>query len=478
MRTVQRVVKNTGLFFFAQIVSSVLTFFFFAYASRYLGPESFGVLSFALALTGIFGILNDLGLGQVTIKEIAKDKSLTAKYFGNVAVIKIILSVITFGLTALTINLLGYPEQTIQVVYLLGLSVACQAFSGLFNSIPQAYEKVEYSSFGQILNNGMMFAGALLVISQRFNIIGFAYVYLIVSAISLIYSFTVCIWKFAKPKIEIDWNFWKSTINEALPFGLASIFAMLLHWIDTVMLSMMQGDAVAGWYNAAYRVFFVLLLIPSSFNVAIFPVMSNYYISSKNALKLIFEKSFKYLTIIAIPMGVGGTLLADKIILLAFGEKYQPSAVAFKILIWSAVLIFMGTSPSNLFNSTRRQALLAKIVGVSTVLNIFLNLLLIPRYSYVGAGIATGISMLLINVAAMFYVSKAEYKIPFSRIFTLVLKAIFSSLVMGIFTVCFRNVNLFLLIIFSAIIYFITMYLIKAFDKEDWGLIKRAVKFH
>ena len=87
------------------------------YTARYLGAAGFGILSFALAFTGIFGVFSDLGLGTLTVREVARDKSLASKYLRNIAVMKIILVVITFGLIALTINLLGYPEQTIKVVY-------------------------------------------------------------------------------------------------------------------------------------------------------------------------------------------------------------------------------------------------------------------------------------------------------------------------------------------------------------------------
>jgi len=72
------------------------------YTARYLGAEGFGILSFALAFTGIFGVFSDLGLSTLTVREVACDKTLASKYLGNIAVMKIILVVITFGLIALT----------------------------------------------------------------------------------------------------------------------------------------------------------------------------------------------------------------------------------------------------------------------------------------------------------------------------------------------------------------------------------------
>ena len=85
MNTVQRIAKNTGVLLASQIVSYIFGFFFVMYTARYLGAEGFGVLSFALAFTGIFGVFADLGLRQLTVREVARDKSLAGKYLGNIA---------------------------------------------------------------------------------------------------------------------------------------------------------------------------------------------------------------------------------------------------------------------------------------------------------------------------------------------------------------------------------------------------------
>ena len=154
MNTVQRIAKNTGVLLISQLASYIIGFFFIMYTARYLGVAGFGILSFALAFTGIFGVFSDLGLSTLTVREVARDKSLAGKYLGNIAVMKLILVVVTFGLIALFINLLDYPEQTIMVVYLVALSVIFGAFSGMFNSVFQAYERMEYQSVGQILKRG------------------------------------------------------------------------------------------------------------------------------------------------------------------------------------------------------------------------------------------------------------------------------------------------------------------------------------
>jgi O-antigen/teichoic acid export membrane protein len=316
MNTVQRIAKNTAVLMIAQVASYLLSFFSVMYIARYLGAAGFGVLSFALAFTGIFAVFGDLGLSPLTVREVARDKSLAPKYLANVALIKVILVVVTFGLITLTINLMGYPPETIRVVYLLAASVILAAFTQMFYSIFQAFERMEFQAIGQMLSAALILGGVIFAIRHDFTVVGFASLYVIASAIALGYSFAVMKLKFSNPAlvsavkaVEFDWNFWKPTIKEALPFGLSTIFVTVYYWISTVMLSSMQGNAVVGWYNAAYRMVLVLLFIPAAWGASIFPVMSRFYVTSSDSLRFSFDKSFKYLTILAIPIGVGTTLL-------------------------------------------------------------------------------------------------------------------------------------------------------------------------
>lgn len=473
MNTVQRIAKNTAVLLVATIISKVLSFFYVMYIARYLGAEGFGILSFALAFTGIFGVLTDLGLGPLTVREVARDKSLAGKYLGNITIIKIFLVIITFGLIAIIINLLGYPEQTIKVVYLIALSVIFNSFTGMFYSIFRAFEKMEYQSLGQILNSILMLVGVLFAISQRFSVIGFASLYFMISVVALVYSLVISIWKFVKPKMEVDWSFWNPTIKEALPFGLTGAFINIYLWIDSVMLSFMKGDEVVGWYNAAYRIILILLFIPNAFNSAVFPLMSRFYVSSKDSLKFILEKHFKYMFIIGFPIGIGMTLFADRIVLLVFGAEYIPSVIALKILTWAIVFIFARTAFERILESANRQIIVTKVFGGCALLNIILNFILIPKYSYIGAAIATLITDFTVFAIIFVWSLKIGYSIPNKQLIEVISKVISASLLMGVFIEYFRDQNLLILVFKANIIYFGLILLIKGFDKYDIRLFKK-----
>ncbi len=482
MSTVQRIAKNATILLIAQASSYVLAFFYMMYVARYLGAAGFGILSFALAFAGIFGVFGDLGLQPLTTREVARDKSLAPKYLANISVMKIILVAITFGLIALTINLMGYPQQTIMVVYFIGLSVIFMAFTQMFYSFFQAFEKMEYRAIGQILNAALLLTGVIFAIKYDFSIIGFASLYAIASIVTLVYSFIVMRLKFSNPApasatrvMEMDWSFWKPTIREALPFGLTMIFISIFYWIDTVMLSYMKGDAVVGWYNASYRLIVAFLFIPAALNFAIFPVMSRFYVTSQNSLRLSAEKYFKYMTIVGIPLGVGTTLLAHRIIPLIFGAEYTPSIIALQILVWSSVFIFMGGAFGRLFESSNKQIIVTKIVGICAVLNVILNLIFIPKYSYIAAS-ATTVATEFIALALCFIWSrKIGYNIT-GRKLSLFSKVLGASAVMGVFITYFHNLTLLALIPLAALLYFVILYIIRGIDKEDITLLQGAVR--
>jgi len=484
MSTVQRVAKNTTVLLAAQIASYLLAFFYMMYTARYLGPASFGILSFALAFTGIFAVFGDLGLRPLTVREVARDKSLAPKYLANVSLMKIILVAITFGLIALTINLMGYPEETIKVVYLLALFVIFQAFTQMFYAIFQAFERMEFQAIGQMLNAVLILGGVISAIKLGFSVVGFASLYVIASSIVLGYSFAVMRLKFssnpapasAAKALEFDWSFWKPTMKEALPFGLTGMFGMIYTYIDSVMLSLMQGDAVVGWYNAAYRLILVLLFIPSAFGIAVFPSMSRFYITSQSSLRSSVEKYFKYMVILAVPIGVGTTLLAQRIILLVFGMGYTHSIIALQILIWTIVITFAGAAFVKLFESTDRQIVVAKVAGICMAVNIILNLLLIPRFSYVGASAATVVTEFILVGSIFVFARKVGYAIPQGVLVKGISKVAIATSVMGAFVWHFESLNLLVLVLLAILLYFGVLYIIRGIDKEDVSLFRQVIK--
>ncbi|ASA78494.1 flippase [Thermococcus sp. 5-4] len=473
MNTIQRIAKNMMVLFVGRILSMLLGFFYVMYTARYLGPANYGILTFALALNGIFGVITNFGLDPLTVREVARDKSLAKRYLANGVALKLLFGGLTFLIVFLVMALLDYPEITRKVVYIIALSTIIGGISNLFKDIYQAFEKMEFMSIGQILQSALSLLFAIIAIKLSLNVIHFAMIYLSVNLIVLGYHIVITTWKFLKPAVEVDLEFWKSIVKEAWPFALTAIFISIYYWIDSVMLSYMKGDEVVGWYNAAYRLILILLVIPSIYFTAVYPLMSQLFKNSNDSLRFSFERSFKYMSMLAFPIGVGTTLLADRIILLIFGPEYSPAANALRILVWSSVLIFLSQPYGRLVQATNKQIIETKITATGAIINMILNAVIIPRYSYLGASATTLTTELFVTLAYMYIFRNTKF---FNRhILTFMWKASIAAAIMGLLIWFFKSLNLFLIIITAIITYFGVFILINGFDHVDTKILKRLM---
>ncbi|WP_048190868.1 flippase [Methanobacterium sp. SMA-27] len=478
MNPMQRFVKNIGSLFTSQILSYLISLIYTIYLVRYLGVENYGILAFALALTSVIGIFADFGLNILMTRELSKEKSLTNKYLNNIFTIKLLQISILLVFVIVIVKILGYPTQTAYILYLMMIFLIFTTFSNFFASIFQAYERLEYQSIASVLNNILMLIGIFILINYNYGIISFTILYALVGGLILIYYLFILTKRFELPipKIKIDWDFWKPTIKTAAQFGLMGVFVTIYIWIDSVMLFFMQGDQAVGLYNAAYRIVLLLLFIPTVINAAIFPVMSKLYGSSKDSLKLIVEKYFKYMILIGVPLGVAITLLSNQIIILIFGQAFLASSPALQILVWATVFTFGNAAFVQLFQSTNKQLLLTKITFMGMIINITLNFILIPKFSYIAASFNTLITEFTILALVLIMALRTGYITQRKKLLNETIKIVISSVIMGLFILIFKDLNLLILILISAFLYVFVLFILKGIDKEDIEVIRNIQK--
>jgi O-antigen/teichoic acid export membrane protein len=473
MSEVKKVAKNTSSLFIAQIISSILGVILSIFIARKIGDINFGKYSFAIAFTSFFVIFSDLGYHTLLVREVARNRDQASRYLSNIIVIRILLSIIFFVFIAILINLMGYPTDTKNIVYLIGGSAILTAFATIFNMVFRAFEKMEYDAF---LNTFIMIIKVILsifVLYLGYGLLEIGYVFLFVSVIDVLLGFVICQFKFVKPKMMVDISFWRTSIKIALPISLASFFGLIYIKIDSVMLSLMKGDAVVGWYNASYNLTLGLTPIPDLFMNALLPMMVFYSTSKKEKLNMIYEKSFKYLFMLGLPIAVGTTLLAEKIIILFYGTEYVNSIIALQILAWDILLVFLYRCIYYALISVNKQNQVMIIAGLSALINIILNLILIPTYSYVGSGIAT-LATETVLLGCFFYVSSKN--IHYIRLHKIIVKPVIACFVMGLIIYFLPRVNFVIVIIISALVYFFILFISKAIDQQEIKMIKHILK--
>lgn len=471
MNTIQKVAKNTSILLISQVITYILAFIFTMYSARYLGVENFGILSFALAFTGVTVLFTDLGLSTLLVREVSRNKDLMRTYIQNILSLKLILGLITFILSILIVKILGYNLEIIQIVAIITLYTIFSTLASSFYALFQTQQRLEYQSIGQILSSLLLLLGALFIIYNKIDILGFALLYLFVSIVIFVYSFIICKWKFIFPKMEINFDFWKILLKNAIPLSIILIFSSIAFRIDTVLLSILDTNLAVGIYSAAYKLIEVLTFFPAVFTASIYPIFSKFHVSSKDSLKNAYTKSFRYLSFIGLPIAVIMTLLADKIIFLVYGTQYIESITVLKIIIWAIPFTFLTYFSGTVMISINKQNVLVKIFFIAMIINVVLNIIFIPSFSYIAASIITIITEFIEVVLISYFLFKFICRIQIKDI---IIKPIIASLVMGLF-IFNINTNLFLQILIALCVYLVTLFILKTFTEEDIYLFKQII---
>ena len=410
--TARRIAKNTASLMVADAVSKGLLFLLIILIARNLGDITFGKYSFAFAFTSLFAVFADFGLSTLTIREVARNREYASKYLGNISLIKFLLSIITGIFIVISINLLDYPLDTILAVYFAGAYVIVNSFNQFLRAFFRAFEKMEYEAVTRITERILLFIVVALMLYFGYGLVPIISVFFIVSLFNWFVTVVLVLKRFVKPSYDIDFKFCRGIIKEAIPFSLAIAFSAIYFRIDTVMLSLMQSDNVVGWYSAAYQIMEGGVMIPVSFVSAIFPYFSKMHTNNEKHKKA-FLKAFKYLFILGFVIASFITLYADFIISFLYGVEFLNSIVTLKILSWALLIIFLEYLFSQSLYAMNMQKINMYLMGICMVLNILLNLILIPIYSHNGAAIATLFTELVLLVLTFIFVNSKLKLIPY-----------------------------------------------------------------
>ncbi|MDD3245965.1 MAG: flippase [Methanosarcina sp.] len=470
MSKVKLIAENTGFLVIGNVASKVISLFAVILIARYLGDVGYGKYSFVFAFISFYSIVSELGILQILVREISRDPEIAGKMIGNAILIKTVLSVLAFIAAIFSINKMGYPEETIIAVQIAALVLLVDTFN-TYGVIYEVNLKMKYSIFFLLISRLLMLG--LIVLIIHFDL-GLNLIILATVAASAIQNFFTFLFstRYIKVKFDLDFQVCKYLVKNSLPLALSSVFTIIYYRIDTVMLSMMVGDAAVGIYSAAYRISETFIFIPSILMTSIFPLMSKSFENSNEILAFSYEKSIKYLFSLALPMAVGTTILSDKIMLTIYGDGFRGSIIALQILIWATAIIFINYATSNFFVSINKQKFVMFFTGVGVIINVLLNLILIPKYGYGGASIATVLTELSTLIITFYRMPPVINR---KKLINQNYSSVIATIIMASFLLSGVKDYLGLLIVIpSAVIYFISYYVFKGVDVDDKNIFMKV----
>ena len=473
MSEIFKIFKNSGWMMTSQVFTAVCGFIWTILIARYLGASNLGILSFAISLSIVFGMFMDFGISQLLIRDVARDHDLLSDILDNAIPLKTISSIIVIIVIGIILYLKGDSTLTITVCLLIGLENLFINMNLIYSAVFQAYEQMSFPAIGTLINSTLLLL--LVIVCSYFNLglLGVTISYLISYIVSDLYLRIQVSRKIYRPKIKFNFKYWKEMIKSAIPFGLMNLFNSIYFNIDMTMLGFMSTTFSIGIYNASYKIIIILTTLYSVYTAVVFPVMSKLYKNSNDLLKLSYEKSIKYLLLISLPISVGVLIYASDIINLIYGKGYISATIIIQVLIFTIPFLFINGSSGLLLNSSHREVSNTKIYGTAVLVNVILNLFLIPHYNELGAAIATVLSEIYIFVLMFVLIFKTQYHPSIKTLFD-VIKISVASIIMGL-VLHYTGVNLWIGIVVGMVVYFISLVVLRLFDDTDKSIIKSVI---
>jgi len=463
--------------------------------ARYFGPEIYGLFSLALMVLGFFVAFSSLGLSDGLLryipfyrgkKQIHKIRyvfkfSLAISFFST-----IISGIILFFLSEfISINFF-HSTDLIIFLKIFSFLIPLSIFSYIFLNILKTFEKISWYSFiWNILQNlvKLVILILLIVLGFKTSAIIFSY-FLSILAIFLV-SYLFCKYKLSEvfEKYKLDkkekTKIMKEVFSYSWPIIFIGIISSFLYWIDSFAIGYFRGVSEVGFYNAAVPIAALLYIAPTLFIQLFFPLITKEYARKKfKIIKELSKQVGKWIFILNLPVFLISILFPGAIINLLFGSEYIIAENALRFLAIGMFFSSFFMISNNLISTIGKSKLILIDMTIVSIINIILNIILVPKYGINGAAFSTMISLIILSLIFLFQTKHYLSIVPVRKKMFKILIISLIPLSLLIFIKQFIIINLLSLILLSSLfflLYLLLIFITKCLDKNDF-MILRAIK--
>jgi O-antigen/teichoic acid export membrane protein len=382
--------------------SAALLLVLFIVAGRTLGDVEFGKFSFALALGTIFETLMDFGLHQVTIRAVARDRSQATALLQHTLGIKLVWTMGALVALITTATILRSEWDVRLACYLLGGSLVLRSYMLTIRGVLQGLERFGWDSAVVVADRAILLVMGVAVLMAGGGLRGLAIAFVAARGLALALSAWMTHEHLGGLGLRFDRAIWRELQTTALPLGFFLVVLNLYSYVDGVMLGVMRGDVETGFYTAAYRVYEGMSYAPSVIAAVLSPRLSALFVNDRAHHRRLALAGVAGSLALAGLIGAVAYQLATPLMTWLFTEDFAPAAAPFRILCLGLGFVFTIWVLHAIAISVNRERLLLTTGIIGLVVNVALNLYLIPHQGASGAALATvageGISLVVLVI--------------------------------------------------------------------------------
>lgn len=471
MRLSQKIALHTGIQVSGKILSLIVGFVSIGIMTRFLGIAGYGEYNTATTFLSFFGIIADLGLYLLLTREISRSRENQAEIASNIFTLRLVSAIVFIGISPLVAFFLPYSPEVKRAILVGTLAFVFLSLAQVLVGVFQKEFKTHITALGELISRVFF----LLLLGWQFFYLKNTSLTLLVIDLglsNLLYFLIIFYFgqKILKIRLRFDTRSWASLMKESFPIAISIVLNLIYFKIDTIMLSVMKSSADVGIYGVAYKILEVLIIFPAMFIGIMMPLFSQTITENFERFKTLTQRSLDFLIIAALPVVVGGYLLADPLVTLVGGQTFLASSAPLKILVIAVGVIFVGNLFGHLIIAAGAQKRMMKVYLFGAVLNVILNVYLIPSYSYIGSAFATVATELVVAALSIFIIKNSIQYLPNFRI---AFKALAASVIMGVlFFYSLNFFTIFILLPVGVIVYFLSLYIMKGLPAGMFELFK------
>ena len=373
------------------------------YVARYLGPERFGLLSYANSYVGIFTAIAILGLDGIVVRELVKSPDQRDTLLGTSFLLKVVGTLLMWVLILATLFFSNNDPLTSALIAIIAFGVIFQTFNVIDYNF-QAEVKSKYVVHSQIVQLIVSSITKLVLILKGLPLVWFAAVYsldAIILAVGLAYAYSrnsgsIKKWKWnAKVALALLLDSW--------PLMFAYMSYLIYAKIDRIMIKEMLDEHNVGIYSAAYILYEAPLFISLMIAKSVYPILVQYYQDNKIKFFQLYSTLSSYMTLLSYLIVLFIFIFHEILIQITFGESFEESSKILMLLSFGMIPMFNAFLRSSYITISGNQKIILYTTLFSAMLNIVLNLLLIKAYGVIGAVYATvftqTLSLIVLNFA-------------------------------------------------------------------------------
>lgn len=407
--------KNTSWMMAEQFLRIIAGLFVGIWVARYLGPEQFGLFSYVLAFTAIFGGIAKLGLDGIMVRELVNHPAKRDAYLGTAFWLKVFGAFVVMGLMATIVPFTSNNATTNLFIFIIAAGMVFQSFE-VIQFYFQSEVLAKVVTICKIIQLSLSMAIKIYLVLIEAELFWFVFV-LLFDSITLAVTYFL-VYKLKNNSIfyfDFDFKVAIFLIKSGWPLIFAGLGFTLFSNIDSLMIKEMIDETAVGLYASAYKLTVVWYFLPGLVLTSVMPAIVR---SKDNIIE------FKYRTQIvtgilvwfAIFLAVFTSFFSDYIVQYTFGEEYSEASSLLVLLIWINVIIFFNSCWNNIHMINNKTKWVMYFHFLTTFLNIGLNFLLIPLMGVIGAAYAVLFSLIL-SLIIFSFIDKNTLPLFFGSLF-------------------------------------------------------------